>query len=346
MLRQAVPRSLALDYAVGLCGVWISSGFFWDAWAHGHVPVESFFTPYHAVFYSGMLVMLLAIGGSALRNRRRGYAWRDSVPETYRLALIGVPIFLGAGAGDLLWHRLLGLEEGVDALLSPTHQFIGLGIFFLASGPIRSAIADPQRRFGLAYQLPLVFGLGTWLTLAHFGTAYALDPAGARVSSPPPIVPFTPDYLTALSIGYYKISLGMLVVILQSTLMAGFALWWIARIRPFPGALTIFYLIGNVSAAAAFTNDSALLAITIAQSLTTGIVADVLVARFDPQPDRTKAFRWLAAVVPMTFLGVYLVGCVATGGLWWDWNISLGAWIWSGVCGFALSLLVTARRTA
>ena len=61
MQRQAVPRSLALDYAVGLCGIWISSGFFLDAWAHGHVPVESFFTPYHAAFYSGMLAMLLVL---------------------------------------------------------------------------------------------------------------------------------------------------------------------------------------------------------------------------------------------------------------------------------------------
>ncbi|MEO6836401.1 MAG: hypothetical protein ABI231_10915 [Candidatus Tumulicola sp.] len=346
MQQRAVSRSLALDYAVGLCGVWVSSGFFLDAWAHGHVPVESFFTPYHGVFYSGMLAMLVLIAAFVLRNRRRGYGWAESIPRPYRLALVGVPIFLGAAGGDMMWHRLLGLEEGVDALLSPTHQVIGLGIFFLASGPIRSVLADRERSTSLVRQLPLVLGLATWLILAHFGTAYAFDPGAGRTDAPPPIAPFTPDYLTALSIGYYKISIGVLIVILQSAIVSGFALWLVSRIRLFPGMLTIFYVIGTVPAAAAFTNQTSLLAVTVAQALVTGVVADVLIARWDPQPENPSRFRWFAAIVPMTYILAYLLGTLATDGLWWDWNIALGAWIWSGVCGFALSLVATARRAA
>ena len=131
----------------------------------------------------------------------------------------------------------------------------------------------------------------------------------------------------------------MLVIIFQSTLISGFALWWVSRIRPCPGGLTIFYFIGSVPAAAAFTNDTPLLAVTVVQALAAGIAGDLLVARFDPQPGRTKAFRWFAAVVPMTYTGAYMIGTVLSGGLWWDWNVALGAWIWSGVCGFMLSLL-------
>lgn len=346
MHQQAVPRSLAFDYAVGLCGVWISSGFFLDAWAHGHVPVESFFTPYHGVFYSGMLVMLLVIAGFVLRNRRRGYAWANAIPVPYRIPLIGVPIFLGAAFGDMLWHRLFGLEEGVDALLSPTHQFIGLGMFFLATGPISSALADRERSTTLSRQLPLVFGLATCLLLAHFGTAYAFDPAAGKTAAPPPIAPFTPEYLTALSIGYYKVSLGVLVVIFQSILVSGFALWWVSRIRPCRGGMTIFYLIGSLPPAAAFTNQSALFGITLAQALATGIVGDLLVARWDPTPLRPTPFRIFASAIPLTYIGVYLLGTIVTGGLWWDWNIALGAWIWAAVCGFFFSLVATARRTA
>ena len=346
MHRQAVPRSLAFDYAVGLCGVWISSGFFLDAWAHGHVPVESFFTPYHGVFYSGMLVMLVVIAAFALRNRGRGYDWAGSIPAAYRIALLGIPIFLGAAFGDMLWHHFFGLEEGVDALLSPTHQFIGLGIFFLASGPICSALADREGSRTPAGQLPLVLGLATCLILAHFGTAYAFDPAAALNNAPPPIAPFTPDYLTALSIGYYKVSLGVLVVIFQSLLVGGFVLWWVSRIRPCAGGLTLFLLIGSIPPAAAFTNQSALLAVTVAQALAAGIVGELLIARWDPQPDRPIAFRWFAAAIPMTYIGIYLLGTALSGGLWWDWNVALGAWVWSGVFGFVLSLLPTARRTA
>jgi hypothetical protein len=344
---HAVPRSVAFDYAVGTCGVWVSAGFFVDAWAHGHVPVESFFTPYHGVFYSGMVALLLVIAGFALHSRRLGYAWADSVPRPYRLALLGIPIFVAGGIGDMLWHRLLGIEEGVDALLSPTHQILGLGIFFVSSGPIRSVLADRLGSTTLTRQLPLALGLATWLILTHFGTAYAFDPGAGRTNAPPPIAPFTSHYLTALAIGYYKISVGVLILIFQSTLMAGFALWIVSRIHACPGIVTIFLLLGNAPAAAAFTNQTPLLAVTLAQSLVAGLVADWLIRRYDPvSVAHPCAFRWFAVVVPMTYAGVYLLGTWLGDRLWWDWNVVLGAWIWSGVCGFALSLLAGARRTA
>jgi hypothetical protein len=340
--ERPVPRSLGFDYAVGACSVWIASGFFLDAWAHGHVPVETFFTPYHGVFYSGMLAMILVLGIFIVRNRLRGYRWIDAVPRPYRLALLGIPIFIVAGIGDMLWHLMLGIEEGVDALLSPTHQALGLGIFFLASGPIRSVVAD-RAPVTFARQLPLALGLATWLILVHFGTAYAFDPAAGRTNAPPPIAPFTRSYLTALSIGYYKVSLGVLVVIFQSSVMAGLALWAAARTRLQFGTLTLLYLAGNVPAAAAFTNQTPLLAVTIAQSLCAGLAGDTFVARYHPQP-RRNSYLWFAVVVPMTYIGVYLISTAAADRIWWDWNVALGAWIWSGVCGFALGLLGSARR--
>jgi hypothetical protein len=222
---------------------------------------------------------------------------------------------------------------------------LGLGIFFVASGPIRSVLAG--RSTTLARQIPLVLGLGTWLILAHFGTAYGFDPAAGRTNAPPPIVPFTPDYLTALGIGYYKVASGVLSIIFQSMLIAGFSLWLVARIHPRFGMLTGLLVIGNVPAAAAFTNQTPLLAITIAQSLLAGLLADALVARWDPNPaTHGAAFRWFGVAVPVTYVGVYLLGTLLADGIWWDWNVALGSWIWSGVCGFALSLAILARRTA
>ncbi|MBV8490495.1 MAG: hypothetical protein JO199_08200 [Candidatus Eremiobacteraeota bacterium] len=346
MEQGPVSRSLAFDYAVGICSLWIASGFFLDAWAHGHVPVETFFTPYHGVFYSGMAAMIVTIAVFALRNRLRGYRWQDCVPAPYRVALLGIPIFIVAGVGDMLWHFILGIEEGVDALLSPSHQGLGLGMFFLSSGPIRSVLADRDRSLCLGRQFPLVLGLATWLVLLHFGTAYAFDPAAGLTNAPPPISPFTSDYLNALAIGYYKVAMGVLVLIFQSTVMAVFAMWLVSRLRTQFGTFTLLYLLGNVAAAAAFTNYTPLLAVTIAQSIVTGLVADSMVARLDPQPERRAAFLWFAAIVPATYSGVYLLATAAADRLWWDWNVSLGAWVWTGVCGFALGLLATARRNA
>lgn len=341
--ERAVPRSLGFDYAVGACTLWIASGFFLDAWAHGHVPIESFFTPYHGVFYSGMLALAIVLAVFATRNRLRGCSWIDSIPRAYRLAVLGIPVFLVAGIGDMLWHALLGIEEGVDALLSPTHQALGLGIFFLASGPIRSVLAD-RSPAAFARQAPLALGLATWIVLVHFGTAYAFDPAAGRTNAPPPIAPFTHAYFTSLAIGYYKVSLGVLVVIFQSCVMAGVALWLLARMRPAAGLFTLMYVAGNVPAAAAFTNQTPLLAVTLAQSVCAGVLADVWVARADPAP-ATASYTWFSFALPMTYIGVYLIGTAIADGLWWDWNIALGAWCWSGVCGFALGLLAGARRT-
>ncbi len=332
------PRSLTFDYTVALCSVWISTGFFLDAWAHGHVPVESFFTPYHGVFYSGMLAMMIVLAAYRLRN--------GGLPRGYHLAVLGIPIFLLAGVGDLIWHELLGIEEGVDALLSPTHQCLGLGIFFLAAGPIRAVLADRVNSTTLRTQLPLILSLVAWLTLFHFGTAYAFDPAAGRTNAPPTQNGATPDYLTAVAIGYYKISIGVLIAIFQAMAITGFALYTASRIRLAFGGFTIFYVLGNAAAAAAFTNESPLLLTTLLQSLVAGLVADIFVRRRDPQPDNPAAYRLFAVTVPLAYMGTYLVVTLALSHVWWDWNEALGAWLWCGVTGFALSLIGTARRTA
>ena len=166
----------------------------------------------------------------------------------------------------MLWHHFLGIEEGVDALLSPTHQVIGLVSSSWPAGRYAAFSPIAAGSTTLRRQLPLALGLAAWLMLAHFGTAYAFDPAAGRTNAPPPIAPFTPDYFTSLGIGYYKVSIGVLIVIFQSALIGGFALWLVSRLRPSPGMMTLLLLIGNFPAAAAFTNHSPLLAITTAQA--------------------------------------------------------------------------------
>ncbi len=331
-MRARPNRNAALDLLVGACTLWISCGFFLDAWAHGHVPIESFFTPYHALFYSGMLALVAVL-----------VAFRKRIPSAYRLPLLGIPIFILSGIGDMLWHRLLGVEEGVDALLSPTHQGLGLGIFFIASGPIASALRNRAQLRTLADQLPLIFALATWIELIHFGTAYAFDPGAGRTNAPPSIAGFSPDYLTAVAIGYYKIGTGVLVVLFQSAIMAGFALFAGTRFNLRPGALTLTYLLGNFAAAAAFTNDTPLLITVLVMSLAAGIVGDVIVATLHPSPEPGSPYRILGIAVPMAYFVAYFLVTAIADRLWWDWNVVLGATLWSGVIGFGLTLLAAPR---
>ncbi|HEY8296940.1 MAG TPA: hypothetical protein VIG32_02830 [Candidatus Baltobacteraceae bacterium] len=338
-MTGSVARSKTFDMLVSVCTLWIATGFFLDAWAHGHVPVESFFTPYHGVFYSGMLALVLVIAIFAASNRRRGYAWRDALPAAYRWPVFGLVIFVVAGFGDLAWHELLGIEEGVDALLSPTHQALGLGIFFLAAGPINSALASRKELRTLSDYVPLIFALATWMELVHFGTAYAFDPAAGRSNAPPSAASFSPGYLTAITIGYYKIGTGVLVVLFQSILIAGFGLFVAAQFRTPPGTLALTYLLGNSAAAAAFTNDTPLLVTVMLMSVAAGAVGDLLIAAIRPSRERVVAYRIFGIAVPVTYFAVYFLATAVTGGVWWDWNVLLGANIWAGVVGLGLTFL-------
>lgn len=329
-----VDRNKSFDLLVSLITLWVSCGFFLDAWAHGHVPVETFFTPYHGVFYSGMLALFVVVAI---------YAARGSIPRCYRYPLLGIPIFLASGVGDLVWHQLLGIEEGIDALLSPTHQGLGLGIFFIAAGPILSALRNRSPLTTFTDQLPLILSLAAWIELVHFGTAYAFDPGAGATNAPPQIGPFTPDYLTAIALGYYKSGMGVLVVLFQSLIMAGFALFAGTRFPLRPGALTLMYVLGNFAAAAAFTNDTPLLATVVVMSVAAGIVGDLIVARAHPTPERIIAYRTLGAAVPASYFATYFIVTAALDRVWWDWNVTLGAIIWAGVIGFGLTLLSQPR---
>jgi hypothetical protein len=333
MFSQA-SRNKRLDLLVSICSLWSACGFLLDTWAHGHVPVETFFTPYHGVAYSGILAgaAILAVYGA-----------RHAIPPVYRIPMLGIPLFILSGIGDLIWHAFLGIEEGVDAVLSPTHMGLGIGILLICSAPIVSALRNRDQLRTFADQLPLIFSLAAWMELLHFGTAYAFDPGAGTLNAPPPTAPFTPDYLTALSIGYYKLGTGVLIVIFQSLLMSGFALFAGTRFPLRPGALTLMYLLGNSAAAAAFTNDTPLLITVLAMSLTAGIVGDLIVARWQPSPERIRAYRLLGVGVPLSYFAMYFIVIGLTEHLWWDWNVSLGALIWAGGIGFGLTLLSQPR---
>jgi hypothetical protein len=135
----------------------------------------------------------------------------------------------------------------------------------------------------------------------------------------------------------------VLVVLFQSTIVAGFALFAGTRFPLRPGALTLMYLLGNFAAAAAFTNEGPLLATVIGMSAVAGITGDVIVAQLHPAPQRIRAYRLLGAAVPASYFATYFIITAAAERVWWDWNVMLGAIIWAGVIGFGLTLLSQPR---
>jgi hypothetical protein len=129
------PRADAGTVALGL---WLVAGVFIDGWAHFHSPqLESFLTPWHAVLYSGAASTFAFFAWLTWRAR--------AVPAGYRAGLVAAPLFLLGGALDSAWHKIFGIEVGLDALLSPTHLVLFASGLLVLSTPWRSGYGNPTR---------------------------------------------------------------------------------------------------------------------------------------------------------------------------------------------------------
>jgi len=336
-------RSATLDVAIGIVGLWLSGGFIWDSWAHLHVGVESFFTPYHGVFYAAMLAGGIILAGTALRNRKRGLRLLSA---PYRRAMWGVPVFFAGGVGDLIWHSFFGVEDRIEAVTSPTHLIIGFGVILLLSGPIGSALAARSHLKTLGAQLPLIFSLATVMEFVRLGTSYAYDVGAALAFAPAPALGASPDFFVATTMAQYKAGTGILIVLLQSLVLAGFALWIACRFKPAFGAYTLLFICGDLMLAGALTNDTPLLAVRLAMDVVAGLVADTLALRLEPRPDRPAALRIFGGAVPAACFAAYFAATIALQGTWWSWSLIVGAIALAAIAGAGLALTIDAPAPA
>ncbi len=177
----AVP---GLDWAVALLSLWFIGGLYLDGWAHLHLQrLETFFTPWHAVLYSGYLAVAAMLVVTAIRYRAASHSRWWSMPAGYELSLLGAVIFAVGGVGDMIWHTFFGIEVDLDALLSPTHLFLALGGTLMVTGPLRAAWRRlDEGRQGLVSSLPMLLSLTLLLSVCTFFTQY-VHPFGATVAA-------------------------------------------------------------------------------------------------------------------------------------------------------------------
>src|SRR5436305_13289904 len=121
LVENRVANSTRYDWAMIALGIWLMVGGYSDGWAHNHLPVDNFFTPWHAAFYSGFLASMTFLSATFIRNRIRGYPWQKAMPAGYELSLLGVLIILFGGIVDMICHILFGIVLCINGSLSPTH---------------------------------------------------------------------------------------------------------------------------------------------------------------------------------------------------------------------------------
>lgn len=133
-----------------LLSVWTIAGAFLDGWAHSKVvQFETFFTPWHGVFYSGFAALSAWTIWAVARNTRAGRWGREAIPAGYDLGLLGLLIFLIGTVGDFLWHEVFGIEQAGERLASPAHLMLFAGgpspVLSARPGCARDRTATRQR---------------------------------------------------------------------------------------------------------------------------------------------------------------------------------------------------------
>ena len=345
---QAVS-SLRFDWIMVVVSIWWLGGLFIDGWAHSNIPqLETFFTPWHAVFYSGYLAVaftlliqiLLNLRQSALnaggntpslvtlvRESLPGNRWLQAIPIGYELSVLGLVIFGVSGIGDLTWHLILGIERGTEALLSPTHLGLAMGIGLALSGPLRAAWHRSESTPSWRQLGPAIFSLTFTFSLLTFFTAYA-----SALITPWPIIDTSSSPTR-----------GITDILLITALSMSFVLLALRRWRlPFGTFAFMFGLNGALMVV--FSPQSLL--VSFPTALLGGLAADLLYRVLQPSLDQPISFRLFAFLVPTMFYTLYFVDLAIVGpiifrsGILWSAPFWAGAPVIAGITGFLLSFVM------
>jgi len=325
--KWQVNGGLRFDWIMIAVCTWLISGIFADAWAHNHLPIDNFFTPWHAILYSGLFVVASFLVGNFIRNLLRGYSWQYAMPTGYELSLLGALLFFVSGIGDLIWHTLFGIEKNVDAALSPTHLAIVFSSVLIMSGPYRAAW---QRVYigstsGLARLLPMILSL-----------TYTLSVVTVIAQIAHPFVFTWPS--DSLQV-FDDQALAIASIILQTVILMGLVLLTVRRWKlPF-GALTIVFTI-NITLLS-FMQDHYFLIFPAALA---GFIADLLIWRLKPSIKQSGALRLFAFAVPAVLYLLYFLTLSLTTGVYWTIHLWLGSTAVAGITGWFLSYLLVPPR--
>ena len=329
--NYALRTTRSEDLTFVACTLWLIVGLGLDGWAHRTRPeLESFWTPWHAVFYAGFTA---AAGWLVFLIYRRIYrrapsvgSLTDAIPPGYELSVVGLGLFAVGGVGDAIWHTIFGVESSIDALLSPTHLLMLVGGTMAASAPVRAAWRDPSE----SDSPTLGRFLAPTASTAAVASAFAFFFLYANGFNNWPMqyeyIPFESEVLAAY---------GVLATQASTVILVGSVLLLLRRWNPPFGAFLIIYgVIGFFMAGLdGFTNPWQVLAPAAG-----GLTADVVLLR---AAGRSRRWRAAAAglAVPLVMWTVSTIAHQVAWGILWPPELWAGQIVLAMLVGYMLSLV-------
>jgi hypothetical protein len=272
---------------------WLLGGLLTDVWAHNNVPkLETFFTPWHAALYSGFLATAAWICWLVRHNLMAGRRGMAAIPAGYAIGVFGVCLFIVAGAGDLTWHTIFGIERNSRILFSPTHLLLVTAIILIFTSPLRDALTDatlpsaPSLRRLLPAVLSIGFATTTLMVLLQYAN----------------LLLRTPDQIVAgLSLRNNATGIGEDMIVTNLAMLLPLLI--LARRWHIPfGTATVVYTVFGVQAEAVLGLRSPMVFVIV---VLCGICVDLLAMWLRPGPSRQRRYWAFGALAPVVTWAVY-----------------------------------------
>ena len=161
-----------LVISFGILLVTVGGG--WDITNHLLNKPETFFSPPHALLYSGVAIALFGTIMMFLSWNNISTDQKSKYRFPVKLGLIGIFVLIIAGPIDFLWHSNFGL----DGLLSPPHQTLLSGMFLCSIASmvsiLRSGKSYQRTTYSIHHFLVVLAILPVWMVSSGFVYSFSL----------------------------------------------------------------------------------------------------------------------------------------------------------------------------
>lgn len=313
------------DFAFLAALAWLLAGLCFDGWAHRHQQLETFFTPWHGVLYSGFAATCAVGAWLIVRRRPLVGSLREALPPGYAPIVVALTLFAVGGVGDAIWHTVFGIETSLDALLSPTHLLMLVSMQIAGASPLRAAwrrVGGDGPTFGefLPVTLSLAFNVSGVAFFFLYVNGFNNWPMAQRYH------PFGREF---------EPSLGVIATIVTTVFLFGAVMLLLHRWKlPF-GAVTLLFAIPGVFLAGL---DAFEFWWQILAPVAGGLTVDLVLRSSTGPGDRRAAWR-CGLVGPLVMWSIAILATHVAWTVRWPAELWVGSIVMSSLAGLALAIV-------
>ncbi|MCU1455330.1 MAG: hypothetical protein JWN46_3476 [Acidimicrobiales bacterium] len=290
---------------------------------------QDFLSGWHLVLYGGVLAVGLWLGLAALRLGP-GVVWGEA-----RFATIGFLTLSFGGVADSAWHAAYGTEAAIEALVSPPHLVVFVGLSLLLLAPLRALWVSDRRELGPIETACVVLPVVSALLVASLFTGYLSPLTGGMDLGSGNIEP-----LVGASYSEYDLVRGLGIVLWSSVLLVVPWSLVLDRFRLFSGfALVSMGALGLPPLVVAGSTARA----SFFGFLAFGVVIEVAARYHGRRPAWLRLL--VGAAAPAALWSVYLSVVGADGQLRWSQAQWGGIIVLSAIWGAVAAAIATRQPT-